>query len=64
MNDVQTHEVKSTEVTTEATNGILVFTNEDTSDFGYVLCCLTACCCPFNILFLFLTDRTTYIVHE
>lgn len=69
MNGVQTHEVKSTEVITEATRDILVFTNEETSDFGYVLCCLTTCClttccCPFNMFFLFLTDRTTYIVHE
>ena len=34
MNGVQTHEVKSTEVITEATRDILVFTNEETSDFG------------------------------
>ena len=45
------------------TNEVVVFTSEDTTEMGYVLCCLTSCIFPFNILFLFLTDRTTYVVN-
>lgn len=62
MNDIET---KKTEEYAEVRGAreIIVFTNEETSDIGYVLCCLTTCCCPFNVFFLFLTDRTTYVVH-
>ena len=45
-------------------NNAIMFTYEDTSDVGYLLCCLTPCICPFNLLFLFLTERTTYIVRD
>jgi len=43
---------------------ITVFTSEETSDIGYVLCCLTPCIFPLNFLFLLLTDRTTYVVRD
>lgn len=42
----------------------MVFTSEETSDIGYVLCCITPCIFPFNLLFLMLTDRTTYVIRD
>lgn len=41
-----------------------MFTTDETSDIGYVLCCITPCIFPFNLLFLLLTDRTTYVIRD